>query len=154
MVVTFVISNNPIDTFKILDVKRLGKQRLEAQMIIQILEGKKTNGYINHPMTKMWDGYVGGLKHYFNLCIDEWVRRGYKNKMEKYTDDTSGASALWSGKPDLGGSISEVLPWWFFNSQIHETMKASLIRKDEDYYSSKISLKIDRIYEIRIYLDK
>ena len=67
MVVTFVISNNPIDTFKILDVKRLGKQRLEAQMIIQILEGKKTNGYINHPMTKMWDGYVGGSETLFQF---------------------------------------------------------------------------------------
>jgi Pyrimidine dimer DNA glycosylase len=125
MVNTFIISNDPRQTFKILDMRRLGKQRLEARTIIQILEGtSKGRGYANHPITKMWTGYVDGLKFYFNCCIDEWAGRGYKNTMEKYE--------LPSETPPL--------PWWFFNEQVHEAMKASLLRKDEKYYSSRISL--------------
>jgi Pyrimidine dimer DNA glycosylase len=44
MVITFVISIIPKETFEVLDVKRLGKQRLEAHTIIKTLEGE-TNGY-------------------------------------------------------------------------------------------------------------
>jgi 2-cysteine adaptor domain/Pyrimidine dimer DNA glycosylase len=72
----------------------------------------------------MWIGYVDALKYYFNCCVDEWVKRGYKNTLEKY-----------EVKEDVE------FPFWFSNKQIHETMKASLLRKDSEYYSSKISLE-------------
>ena len=31
----------------------------------------------------MWRGYEDALKAYLNACIDEWVRRGYRNQMER-----------------------------------------------------------------------
>jgi hypothetical protein len=45
-----------------LDYKRLGKQRVEALQILNILRGKPTKsgksykGYINHPIVNMWKG--------------------------------------------------------------------------------------------------
>lgn len=45
---------------------------------------KISGGFYNHPMTHMWIGFESALKHYINLCIDEWVKRGYKNNMKIY----------------------------------------------------------------------
>ena len=55
-------------SFKILDYRRLGKQRVEARQVLNILRDKtSTKGWRNHPITRMWDGYESALKLYFNL---------------------------------------------------------------------------------------
>ena len=64
-----------------LDYRRLGKQRVEAYQILRAI--KYGGGWQHHPVTKMWRNHINALKLYHNLCIDEWVRRGYKNSMEK-----------------------------------------------------------------------
>lgn len=46
MVNTFYIDKDPKITAKILDDKRLGKQRVEAYQIIQVLQGEKKAGRI------------------------------------------------------------------------------------------------------------
>ena len=67
-------------SFSILDYRRLGKQRVEAHQILNVLlERTDTKGWRNHPITKMWKGYEDALKMYFNLCVEEWVSRGYNN---------------------------------------------------------------------------
>jgi Pyrimidine dimer DNA glycosylase/2-cysteine adaptor domain len=124
MVITFCISSIPEDTFSILDNKRLGKQRIEAQTIIKTLDGQGSGYSVSLPIVRMWEGHVDALKYYFNCCVDEWKKRGYKNTLEKY-----------EVKEDV------VFPWWFGNKQIHESMKASLLRKDNEYYSQRISLE-------------
>jgi hypothetical protein len=90
MVNTFIITENLSDTFKLLDSKKLGKQRLEAKQIIEILE-RIDNGeditniaYASHPAAKMWIGYTNALKAYYNLCVFEWINRGYNNTMKLY----------------------------------------------------------------------
>lgn len=103
---------------KCLDYKRLGKQRVEAMQIINILEGKQVSaGWRNHPAVKMWEGRTMALKEYANACIDEWVSRGYKNTMEKY---------------NLGMVV--ITPWWLCDENFHRAMRARLIAKDEAFY--------------------
>lgn len=93
MVNTFITSSYLPNTFKDLDYRRLGKQRVEAKQIIDILEkidaGEDVSsiGFASHTATKMWIGYTNALKAYYNLCLDEWINRGYKNKMVKYDID-------------------------------------------------------------------
>ena len=65
---------------QVLDKKRLGKQRVEAMQIINVLEGRG-RGWENHPCTIMWDGYVEALKLYHNAVVMEWISRGYNNTM-------------------------------------------------------------------------
>jgi hypothetical protein len=105
-----------------LDYRRLGKQRLEAYRIIQILtesaESKPGPGYKNHPAVKMWRGHVNALKLYYNFCIDEWVRRGYKNKMEKMK---------------ITGRISN--PLWLGRKDFHAAHRSNLLRKDQSFYN-------------------
>jgi hypothetical protein len=48
---------------KVLDNKRLGKQRVEAFQILNILLGRtKTKGWRNHPAVLMWKGHSNALK--------------------------------------------------------------------------------------------
>ena len=68
---------------KVLDYRRLGKQRVETFQVLNILlDRTPTKGWRNHPVTRMWTGYEEALKLYQNYTINEWVSRGYKNTMK------------------------------------------------------------------------
>ena len=118
---TFLPYPNYVRSVKSLDYRRLGKQRVEAMQIINILEGKQASpGWKNHPAVKMWEGYLDSLKYYCNCCIDEWLSRGYKNTMVKYDVDHQNES-----------------PWWLGQTDVHRAMRARLIEKNRDFYLPK-----------------
>lgn len=118
--------SEPIQTFlpypdfhasaRVLDPKRLGKQRVEARQILSALTGE-TSGWRNHPATKMWRGYEAALAKYSDVCIKEWRRRGYRNTMLLL-------------KPRV-----YVLPPWFGDPAFHASHRSNLLRKDALYYS-------------------
>jgi hypothetical protein len=113
---TFLPSPSFEQSAKQLDYRRLGKQRVEAYQILNVLTGKRTGGWVNHPATKMWRGYEDALKHYMNVMITEWVARGYNNNMELNVIPPNFKYPEW-----LGGTI-------------HETHRAALLYKDFDHY--------------------
>lgn len=105
-----------------LDNKRLGKQRVEAYQILNIITGKRTEGgWINHPAVKMWEGYVDALKLYLKVCIEEWISRGYNNNMEI---------------PEIDNEKDIKMPSWFGNEKFHASHRSNLLRKDPFYYES------------------
>ena len=75
----------PYDSFEesasVLDWKRLGKQRVEAMQIVNAIE--KQTGWRHHPVVHMWTPYIPALKHYTNVMIEEWIKRGY-NKTKSF----------------------------------------------------------------------
>ena len=80
---TFLPYPNFEKSIKTLDYRRLGKQRVEAFQILNILLNRtKSSAWRNHPAVLMWRGYENALKIYLNLCISEWISRGYKNTMK------------------------------------------------------------------------
>ena len=64
---TFLPYSSFKDTAKVLDYRRLGKQRVEGMQIIQTIENQ--NGWKNHPIVKMWTPYVPALKQYTNISV-------------------------------------------------------------------------------------
>lgn len=106
-----------LNSVRLLDDKRLGKQRVEALQILRALNGE-TKGWRNHPATKMWDGYTQCLSWYMSICIDEWVNRGFKNTM------------LCAYPQNLRISF----PWWFGNDKFHASHRSNLLRKDPEFY--------------------
>ena len=116
---TFLPYKSFSESLKSLDWRRLGKQRVEAFQVLNVLLGRtNTKGWINHPITKMWAGYENALKQYLNECIDEWVSRGYNNNMEYEVID---------------GDV--VYPQWLGNDLFHSSHRANLLRKDKEFYS-------------------
>lgn len=140
MVNTFILTNSPKNCVKLLDYRRLGKQRVEAKQIIDAIENPKSNGWSNHPVTKMWKNDVLGLKYYFNCCVDEWIDRGYKNTMIKYIIEFD--------------DEKDILPWFYYNKQIQESFKASLLRKNPEYYNDKIMCEEEYMLNGYIWIGK
>ena len=92
-------------TVSCLDRQRLGKQRVEAFQILNCLTGNGGKSWVRHPAVKMWRGYEDFLQLYMNQCIQEWIRRGYKNTMK--------LAVIRKPKPPF---------WW--ESEIHATHRA------------------------------
>lgn len=66
----------------------------------------------------MWKDHPNALKEYFNLCVIEWEKRGYKNNMIK---------------EKIRGNIE--YPKWLGKRNFHSAHKSNLLRKDPVYYS-------------------
>lgn len=76
---TFFPLRDPVKVFRVMDRARLGKQRVETIQILRALLGL-SNGWVNHPATKMWKGYEPYLVYeYLVPSLREWKRRGYAN---------------------------------------------------------------------------
>ena len=98
-----------------LDYRRLGKQRVEAYQIIRAI--KYGGGWQHHPAVQMWRGYVNALKLYYNLSLDEWIKRGYRNNMQRIT---------------IRGKIA--YPECFGRKDFHAAHRSNLLRKDQHFY--------------------
>lgn len=118
MVNTFLPYSNFKKCAKILDNKRLGKQRVEAKQILNILLNEtKTQGWRNHVVTLMWKGHEEALKYYYNCIVKEWISRGFENNMPLYKINH---------KPNT--------PWFVKNASLQMSHRASLVRKEPKFY--------------------
>jgi len=115
---TFMPYPNLKKSLKCLDYRRLGKQRVEAHQILNILLNRTDKkGWKNHPAVKMWQGYENALKLYFNKAVKLWVSKGYKNTMKlEIIDDKI------------------ILPKWIGNKKFHDSHKSNLLRKNKNHY--------------------
>lgn len=104
-------------TAEILDTKRLGKQRVEAKQILDLIEGRVDNRWRNHPAVRMWQGYNECLRLYHNTMILEWLRRNMKNEM-----------------PLLKIGYL-VIPPWLSDPRLPLSHQGNLLRKNPEYYS-------------------
>ena len=106
-----------------LDDKRLGKQRVEAKQILDILQGRsKGNAWKNHPAVLMWKGYESCLVYYYNASLYEFTQRGHNNiKLQPIDVSTIG--------------IVLEYPPWFGDDRFHASHQSNLLRKDPIHYS-------------------
>ena len=115
---TFLPYGDFNETAKCLDNKRLGKQRVEAWQIYQIVSGKRTTGgWINHPAVKMWQGYKNALSLYYFAMQMEWNKRMYQNTMEP-----------------LPITLPVDMPPFIGNDAFHDSHKSNLLRKEPEFY--------------------
>lgn len=113
----------PLSDFKecarVLDYRRLGKQRVEAWQILNTLAlGERAKGWRNHPAVLMWRGHEDALNAYGREMCLEWIERGYNDTMlERF---------VCVGAPTL--------PSWLGNSRLHLSHQSNLIRKYPEHY--------------------
>lgn len=100
-----------------MDWRRLGNQRREA---LTILRG----GWVNHPASKMWQGYFYQLANYGLAICDEWAYRGYRDK-------TCRGDIVVEQKKHC----NKELPPWFGDPKFHLAHQSNLIRKKPEHYA-------------------
>ena len=122
---------------KVLDNKRLGKQRVEVLQILKALT-EEEYGWKNHPATKMWKGYERALAKYGIVVCEEWISRGFK-------DTCLPKIASYLGK----GRIA--YPPWLGNKRFHTSHKSNLVSKYPEYYRKfwpKLSDKLPYVWPV------
>ena len=116
---TFLPYRDFVRSARCLDDRRLGKQRLEALIILRVLNGE-LNGWRNHPAVKMWNGYTEALVEYGCVVCDEWVQRGF-------TDNLKAKIRTYS----WGGEV--VIPHWL-TPAFCKAHRSNLVRKNPEHY--------------------
>lgn len=124
---TFLPYPNFIKSLNALDNKRLGKQRVEAMQILNILKGRAKPhlntgriAWANHPAVLMWKGYEDTLAHYYNMTLTIWVEKGFKNNMTYETY--------------INSQITYDYPEWIYDPKFCLSHQSNLIRKDPTFY--------------------
>ena len=116
-----------------LDLKRLGKQRVEC---IQVLRGltRSDYGWRHHPAVLMWKGHEEALGRYgFTMC-QVWTERGFADTCAS----TIGADLREAGvhtvrtQPEL--AAVGALPSWLGAPEFHRSHQSALVRKDPEHY--------------------
>lgn len=123
---TFVPLDDMRESVMTLDVKRLGKQRVETLQIMRALAGL-SHGWVNHPATRMWRGHEGALMQYQVATCSHWVGAyGYK--------DTC-LSKTFSVFDEYFDPTDETLPPWWGDPRVHDSHKSALVYKNPEHYS-------------------
>ncbi|MFF7365052.1 MSMEG_6728 family protein [Streptomyces sp. NPDC008125] len=121
---------------RVLDVRRLGKQRVEA---VQVLRGLTVPGYgwRHHPAVRMWTGYEEALVRYGLDVCEVWADEGRA--------DTCAATLLVDLAASRGRTRVRVrseealaeageLPPWLGEEAFHLSHRSALVRKDPEHY--------------------
>lgn len=110
----------------VLDVRRLGKQRVESLQILKALL-LPNYGWKNHPAVRMWKGYESELVRYSLAICAEWTSRGYKDTCATKIKQMAGAYGVFAEQSQQG------LVW--LTKELCRSHQSNLLRKDAKYYA-------------------
>ena len=120
---TFLPYSSYAKSAEVLDMRRLGKQRVETLQILNALTDSEY-GWQNHPAVNMWRGYEYELIEYGIAICNEWISRGYKDTcLEKIAQ-----------KIENIPEDSVDFPPWIGSMDFHLSHQSNLLRKNFDYY--------------------
>ena len=120
-------------SLRTLDLKRLGKQRVE---VIQIVRALTVPGYAwsSHPAVLMWKGYEEALGRYGLTSCEVWTERGFGDSCAA----TITADLRAYGVADIRSyaelQAADALPPWLFDDALQRSHRSSLLRKDPEHY--------------------
>jgi pyrimidine dimer DNA glycosylase len=120
-------------TARALDVKRLGKQRVEC---IQVLRGltRSDYGWRHHPAVLMWSGFEEALGRYALTMCEVWRERGFGDTCAATitTDLRDARVSVVRTQAEL--AEADALPSWLGDPAFHRSHQSALVRKDPDHY--------------------
>jgi hypothetical protein len=124
------------ETARVLDRRRLGKQRVET---IQVLRALTVAGYgwRHHPAVKMWAGYEEALVRYGLEICAVWCSTGNADTCAAtLTTDLVGSTGKESPRTQPELSSAAELPPWLGDPAFHLSHRSALLRKDPAHYRS------------------
>jgi hypothetical protein len=121
---------------RVLDTRRLGKQRVEALQIVRALL-VPDYGWRHHPAVLMWKGYPEALGRYGLEVCGEWRARGFADTCQpKILADLSRLGVeLVRGQEEL--AAAGALPPWLGDAALHRSHQSALLRKDPEFYGPR-----------------
>ena len=146
---TFVPFQDTYQTARVLDQKRLGKQRVETlQIFLGVLrinlDGSPKLGrtWGDHTVGKMWKDNLHGLLIYQDIIVSEWRERGFKDTCWVKSKVAMHRSGVLD--PDIDPESTDMLPkWvrdeyempvWWGREDVHSSHRAALLFKAPEFY--------------------
>jgi hypothetical protein len=121
---------------RVLDARRLGKQRVET---IQVLRALTVAGYgwRHHPAVAMWAGYEEALVRYgLNVC-SVWCDLGNADSCAAtLITDLARGTGLAEPRNQADLTAAGELPPWLGDPVFHRSHQSALVRKDPAYYGA------------------
>jgi hypothetical protein len=122
------------DTARVLDVRRLGKQRVETMQVLRALT-VPGYGWRHHPAASMWAGYEEGLARYGLEICGVWTAAGRADTCAAtLRADLGKALGLDSIRSEETLAAVGELPPWLGDPNFHRSHQSSLVRKDPEHY--------------------
>ena len=133
---TFVPYPDFEESARALDVKRLGKQRVE---VIQIVRALTVPGYAwsSHPAVLMWKGYEEALGRYGLTMCDVWLELGFGDTCAATITADLAAFGIAEIRSELELAEAGALPPWLADPALRESHQSSLVRKDPEFYGPR-----------------
>lgn len=130
---TFTPYSDFEETARVLDTKRLGKQRVE---VIQIVRALTVPGYAwaSHPAVLMWRGYEEALGRYGLIICETWTKRGFGDSCAATIKSDLAAAGVTEIRSYSSLAAEDRLPPWLFDSALQRSHKSALVRKDPEHY--------------------
>jgi hypothetical protein len=119
---------------RVLDLKRLGKQRVEVIQVVRALT-RPGYGWAHHPAVLMWKGHEEALGTYGLTCCRVWTELGFADTCAAtITADllTAGVDRL---RPQAELERAHALPSWLGDDAVHLSHRSALVQKDPDHYA-------------------
>src|SRR5215203_7293562 len=130
---TFTLHSNFEESLRALDLKRLGKQRVE---VVQIVRALTVPGYAwsSHPAVLMWKGYEEALGRYGLTACEVWTERGFGDSCAA----TITADLRAAGIAKIGSyeelAASDALPPWLFDEAVQLSHRSFFQPKAPEHY--------------------
>lgn len=122
------------ESARVLDARRLGKQRVET---IQVLRALTVVGYgwRHHPAAAMWAGYEEALVCYGLDVCRVWCESGRADTCATtLLDDLTHATARRGVRRQEELAAAGELPPWLGDPALHRSHQSALLRKDPEHY--------------------
>lgn len=119
-----------------LDVRRLGKQRVEG---IQVIRGLTVPGYgwRHHPAVRMWQGFAEALGRYAITCCEVWSELGFADTCAATIRADLAAAGVSRIRSQADLADAGALPPWLGDETFHRSHQSSLLRKDPAFYGAR-----------------
>jgi hypothetical protein len=121
-----------------LDLRRLGKQRVETIQVVRALT-RPGYGWANHPAVLMWKGYEEALGRYGLTCCDVWTESGFGDTCAATIATDLRSAGVESVRTQRELAALGALPPWLGDEALHRSHQSALVRKDEEHYGSLFS---------------
>jgi hypothetical protein len=121
-------------TARVLDPRRLGKQRVET---LQVLRALTVSGYgwQHHPVVRIWRGHEEALTRYGLEICREWTQKGHRDTCAaSLGTEFTVATGLEAPRTQTELAHAGALPPWLGDPSFHRSHRSALVRKNPGYY--------------------
>jgi hypothetical protein len=118
---------------RVLDAKRLGKQRVETIQVVRALT-RPAYGWANHPAVLMWKSYEEALGRYGLTCCEVWIEQGFGDTCAATIAADLREFGIDTIRTQAELAAEEALPPWLGQERVHLSHQSALVRKDPQRY--------------------